>query len=313
MKTLGGRKGLGDFALCDGTNWVSLKLESDAASTQGTGKDNPVITKIVLKLLCPSIDCAGEKEASGDGRGSHDEQLSAQRLAGFHPQIPNEEQRRQAGRAGKEQDSDEDLDPCISGVKKRDEDDDGDAKDQQVKGEFTAHKGCRDAEDQQVKLVDNRSMSRWQRDGVTVLAAGVCECNGAQEGALPVSIATADSRREEKRFVSWRSRVWQWEKVAQTSRRAKGRREKKRRRKEMEQKSYEEQLRELGLFSLEKRRLRGDLIALYNCLKGGGREVGSVSSPRVVQHWNRLPREVVESPSLEVFKGRLDEVLRDMV
>ncbi|KFQ95318.1 hypothetical protein Y956_10529, partial [Nipponia nippon] len=34
---------------------------------------------------------------------------------------------------------------------------------------------------------------------------------------------------------------------------------------------------------------------------------------RVVKHWNRLPREVVDAPSLETFKARLDGALSNLI
>jgi len=107
--------------------------------------------------------------------------------------------------------------------------------------------------------------------------------------------------------------------------------------------SYEDRLRELGMFSLEKRRLRGDLRAACQDLKAAYRKDGEglltrVCSDRrrgngyklkegrfrsdirkkffpmrVVKHWPRMPREAVAAPSLAVFKARLDGALSNLV
>jgi len=101
-------------------------------------------------------------------------------------------------------------------------------------------------------------------------------------------------------------------------------------------------LRELGLFSLEKRRFHGDLIAAFQYLKRvyrkdrenpisraccdrtmskdfrlrEGRFRLDISkiffTMKVVNHWNTLPREVVEAPSFETFKARLDGALSNL-
>ena len=108
-------------------------------------------------------------------------------------------------------------------------------------------------------------------------------------------------------------------------------------------KTYEQRLRSLGVFSLEKRRLRGDLIAVYSFLRRGSRGGGAdllslVTSDRtrgngmklrqgkfrldvrkrffterVLGPCNRLPREVPTAPSLSEFKERLDDALSHMV
>ncbi|KFQ97004.1 hypothetical protein Y956_09192, partial [Nipponia nippon] len=51
-------------------------------------------------------------------------------------------------------------------------------------------------------------------------------------------------------------------------------------------------------------------------LKGGRFRLGirkKFFPMRVVRHWNRLPREVVDAPSLDMFKARLDGSLSNLV
>ncbi|PKU40386.1 hypothetical protein llap_9317 [Limosa lapponica baueri] len=112
---------------------------------------------------------------------------------------------------------------------------------------------------------------------------------------------------------------------------------------EMEHLSYKYRLRELGLFSLEKRRLCGHLIVALQYLEGAYKKDGDKLFRRtycdktrgnvfklkearfrldirkkfftmtVVKHRNRLTRVVVDAPSLETFKARLDRALTNMV
>ena len=111
----------------------------------------------------------------------------------------------------------------------------------------------------------------------------------------------------------------------------------------LEHLSYEERLRALGLFSLDKRKLWGDLIVAIQYLKGAYKQEGErlftwvdsnrtrrngfklrqqrfrldirrkFFTQRVVTHWNRLPKEVVVVPLLEAFKARLDVALGSLV
>jgi len=111
----------------------------------------------------------------------------------------------------------------------------------------------------------------------------------------------------------------------------------------MEHLSYKKRLRQLGLFSLEKRMLQGHLLAAFQYLKGAYKKAGEglftgacrdrtwgngfklkegrfrlaigkkFFTVSVVRHKNRLPREAVDAPSLEVFKANLDKALSNLV
>ncbi|KAK4811231.1 hypothetical protein QYF61_022128 [Mycteria americana] len=109
----------------------------------------------------------------------------------------------------------------------------------------------------------------------------------------------------------------------------------------MEHLSYEDRLRQLGLFSLEKApgRPYSSLPVLKGAYKKDGDRLFSRAcsdrtrgngfklkegrfrldirkkcfSMRVVKHWSRLPREVVDAPSLETFKVRLDGALSNLI
>ena len=99
---------------------------------------------------------------------------------------------------------------------------------------------------------------------------------------------------------------------------------------------------ELGLCSLEKKRLWRQLVVAFQYLKGSYRKEGDrlfsracgdrirgngfkfkegrfrldirkkSFTVRVVRHWKRLPRDVVDAPSLQTFKVRLDQALGNL-
>ena len=97
----------------------------------------------------------------------------------------------------------------------------------------------------------------------------------------------------------------------------------------MEHLFCEDRLREWELFSLEAIRFQGDLRAAFQYLRGSSRQEGRTSGNGfklkegrfrldmrkkcftvwVVRHWNRLPRDVVDNPLVEMFKVRLGQAL----